>query len=164
MKRFALSLLFLALSLPLFAQTTTTVHLGGGVCNTSPAGAFFCVAISVTGIGTPGYTYASFFVEPRNGTFTLGSFEIGDDYTGGTVLLEGNNITNTIGSFTGTDREASGVGIADGYVIGTVVDPVRNKTATVNVTMTQAKLCAGRYGCTKPVPREVGGTVVITSQ
>jgi len=47
-----LPLLVLLLSLGAFAQTAILAH--GGQCSTSTATDFYCVAISVSGVGTPG--------------------------------------------------------------------------------------------------------------
>ena len=129
MKRI-LPLLFLTMSLPLFAQTNLT--LGAGACNTSPANNSYCVAISVAGIGTPGYTWMTFWTNGRTGAFTQYWTTIADDYTGQTLFSS--NASG--GSLTGN---ASGSAVS-----GTAYDPTQNMTFTFSGGMQTIKTC-GRY-------------------
>ena len=137
MKRWALTSLLSLLLLPAqFAstQTTTVITLGHGVCNTSPSNTYFCVDIMVGGIGTPGYTYASFFVAPRNGPiaqsancqggncFTIFDFYTGKYYTAGgaagtPVIPPSNDSATSINLFTADGWAMQGV-MGKAYVCG----------------------------------------------
>lgn len=157
--RLALPILFLLLfSVFAVAQTTTVVTLGNGVCNTSPQNTYFCVAIAVSGIGTPGYTWASFYVSPRSGPIPTSPncqggncFTIIDDWTGvyytaggaqGTLVIPPSNDSATsIALYTADGWSMQGV-MGTTYVCGRGQKPPH---------------CAVR-------PKFLGGTAALTVQ